>query len=191
MNSNEIILEAIDESIAVKKIIREEMVGGIEKISEAIVASYKNGGKLVLFGNGGSASDAQHVAAEFVGRFELDRQALPAIALTTDTSILTAVGNDYGFETVFSKQVEAVVKEGDVVIGISTSGNSPNVLNGILEARKKGAVTIGMTGEKGEKLAGAVDFAFLAPTGNTARIQEAHITVLHIICNIVEKTLFG
>lgn len=191
MKTDDIVVESLEESIEVKKLVMEGMVGEIAKISDAVVECYKNGGKVVLFGNGGSASDAQHIAAEFVGRFELDRSSLPAIALTTDTSILTALGNDYGFETVFSKQVEAIVEEGDVAIGISTSGNSPNVLKGIQSARDKDAVTVGMTGEKGEKLAGMVDMAFAAPSSNTARIQEAHITVLHIICNVVEKALFG
>lgn len=191
MKTEELVIKDLEEGIEVKKSIIGEMVGDVAKISEAVVDCYQGGGKVVLFGNGGSASDAQHIAAEFVGRFELERRPLPAIAFTTDTSILTALGNDYGFETVFSKQVEAIVEEGDVVIGISTSGDSPNVLDGIQKARTKGAVTVGMTGEKGEKLAGIVDMAFMAPTNSTARIQEAHIAVLHIICNVVEKALFG
>ncbi|MDC4225142.1 MAG: SIS domain-containing protein [Candidatus Manganitrophus sp.] len=147
--SSEIIRRTIQESIQVKESIVRTMIPEIAQAAAWIVESYRNGGKLVLFGNGGSAGDAQHIAAELVGRFERERRALPAIALTTNTSTLTAIGNDYGYNKIFSRQVEAWVQPADVVIGISTSGNSPNVLEGIAAAKTKGAKTIGLTGEKG------------------------------------------
>ena len=155
-----------------------------------IIDSYRNGGKLILFGNGGSAADAQHLAGEMVGRFLKERAALPAIALNTNTSILTALGNDYDFDVIFSRQLEAWVKRDDVVIGISTSGNSPNVLKGVETANSQSAQTIGLTGCGGGQLAKIVDLALVVPSDDTPRIQEAHITIGHILCDIVEKTLF-
>lgn len=162
----------------------------IEKISQMIVNCYKNNGKVVLFGNGGSAADAQHIAGELVGKFKLERKSLPAIALTTNTSIITAVGNDYSFERVFERQVESMVDDRDVVIGISTKGNSGNVIKGILKAKEKGAKTIAFTGRTGGRLKGIVDVLLNIPSDNTPRIQEAHITIGHIICGVTEDQLF-
>lgn len=151
-----------------------------------IVDTVKAGKKLLICGNGGSAADAQHIAAEFVGRYETERQALPAIALTTDTSALTALANDYSFERVFARQVEALAADGDLLIAISTSGNSPNVIAAIMEARRKQCFVLGMTGANGKKLASLSDLCFMAPSVRTARIQEAHITVAHIWCEMVD-----
>lgn len=144
------------------------------------------GGKILLMGNGGSAADSQHIAAEIVGRYKRERRGLPAIALTTDTSILTSVGNDYGFDYVFARQVEALCTEKDVVIGISTSGNSANVVAGIEAAKQIGATTIGMTGSSGGKLAALCDLTFAMPSGDTPRVQEAHILLGHILCDLVD-----
>ena len=185
------IAKRLEESAQVKLAIAKSQVGEIESIARLIIAAYKRGGKVVLFGNGGSAADAQHIACELVGRFKLDRQALAAIALTTDTSILTAVANDCGYEMVFSRQVEALVDKKDVVIGISTSGDSPNVIEAIKVAKTKGAKTIGLTGGNGGRLAQVVDLALIVPSDSTPRIQEAHITIGHIVCELVEKELFG
>ncbi len=146
---------------------------------------------MVLFGNGGSAADAQHVAAELVNRFLMDRDALAAISLSTDTSILTSVCNDADFDQVFSRQVRALVQKGDVAVGISTSGNSPNVINGLVAAREKGATAVGFTGRGGGELKDVVDVCFGVPSDSTPRIQEAHITVWHAICEVVEKEMSG
>lgn len=154
------------------------------------VEAIRKGGKLLLFGNGGSAADAQHLAAEFVNRFLLDRQALPAIALSTDSSILTSVSNDRDFSQIFQRQIEALGRKGDIAFGISTSGNSSNVLKGIEAARALGMKTVGLTGGKGGKLAGIVDHALVVPSRSTPRIQEVHITVGHAICHLVEAQLF-
>ncbi len=183
------ITERLEESAQVKKVMAKSMVSEIERMANFIITAYKAGGKVVLFGNGGSAADAQHIACELVGRFMLKRQAFPAIALNTDTSTLTAVANDCGYETVFSRQVEALVNEKDVVIGISTSGDSPNVLEAIKTAKTKGAKTIGLTGGNGGKLATAADLVLAVPSDSTPRIQEAHITIGHIVCELVEKEL--
>jgi len=161
----------------------------IDDCAAIIVDTVKRGGKVLLCGNGGSAADAQHIAAEFVGRYETERRALPAIAFTTDTSALTAIANDYGFERVFARQVEALAAEGDCLIAISTSGNSPNVIAAVMAARQKGCKIIGMTGAKGKKLASLCDACLLVPSERTARIQEAHITVAHIWCEIVDETI--
>ncbi|MFC2020408.1 D-sedoheptulose 7-phosphate isomerase [Chloroflexota bacterium] len=177
------------ESASLQQVVAETMVGNIEQIISLIVSSYQTGGKVILFGNGGSASDAQHIAAELVGRLVLERPALPAIALNTNASILTAVANDYGYETIFSRQVEALANKGDVVIGFSTSGNSPNVIEAINLAKTKGAKTIGFTGRGGGKLAEAADLVLAVPADNTQRIQEAHITIGHIVCELVEREL--
>lgn len=149
------------------------------------------GQKVLVMGNGGSAADAQHLAAELVGRFLLERKALPAIALTTDSSILTAVGNDYGFERVFSRQVEALALPGDVVIGISTSGNSPNVLRALQAARALGCKTVGLLGKDGGSIASVVDIDLTVPATETPRIQEIHAIIVHILCHLVEQRLFG
>jgi D-sedoheptulose 7-phosphate isomerase len=183
------IKEELQASIEVKKAVIEQNVGIIGEIVEAVSDCLKNGHKLLFFGNGGSAADSQHIAAEFVSKFNIDRQALPAIALTVDTSILTSCANDYHFDRVFARQVEALGQEGDIAIGISTSGNSPNVLNAMEEARRKGLRTIAFTGETGGKLKDQVDICLRVPSKITARIQEAHITVAHILCNIIEKEL--
>ena len=150
----------------------------------------ESGGKLLFFGNGGSAADAQHLAAEFVGRFVKERRALPAIAFSTDTSILTAVGNDYGFDQIFVRQMEALGQPGDVAIGITTSGNSPNVLLAFKEATKLGLKTIGLAGKDGGQLARCVDLPIIVPASNTARIQECHIAIGHLFCELVEEKMF-
>jgi len=183
------IANRLEESAQRKKAIAKSRIAEIEHVVEFIIGAYKTGGKVVLFGNGGSAADAQHIASELVGRFMLKRQAFPAIALTTNTSTLTALANDYGYETVFSRQVEALVNERDVVIGISTSGNSPNVVEAIKMAKIKGAKTVALTGSDGGKLAEVADLALIVPSDSTPRIQEAHITIGHIVCELVEKEL--
>ena len=185
------IAQRLEESARIKKSIAEGKIGEIESMVNFILTAYKAGGKVVLFGNGGSAADAQHIAGELVGRFMLKRQAFPAIALTTNTSTLTAVANDCGYETVFSRQVEALVSEKDVVIGISTSGDSPNVLEAIKLAKRKGAKTIGLTGGDGGKLAAVADLVLTVPSDSPPRIQEAHITIGHIVCELVERELSG
>ena len=159
--------------------------------AQLIAQCLGDGGKVLLFGNGGSAADAQHLAAEFVGRFVLERNALPAIALTTDSSILTAVGNDYGFDQVFARQIQALGRPRDVAIGISTSGNSPNVVKAVSVAAERGLRTIGLAGRDGGLLAKAAEIAITVPSTNTARIQECHIAVGHVLCELVEDALFG
>ncbi len=181
------IKEFLYESAEVKKAVADTLA---DKILEAINltrASYQKGGKLLLMGNGGSAADAQHIAAEFVGRYKKERRPVAALALTVDTSILTCIGNDYGYDQVFSRQVESLAKPEDVVIGISTSGNSENVIRGVDKAREIGAKTIGLLGNQGGKLKDKVDLAIVVPSKNTARIQEAHITIGHIICEILDE----
>jgi D-sedoheptulose 7-phosphate isomerase len=155
-----------------------------------LVDAFDHGRKVLLFGNGGSAADAQHIAAEFVGRFAFDRPPLPALALSVNTSCVTAIGNDYGFDLVFSRQIEALGRPGDVAIGISTSGNSANVLCGVSAARKMGLHTVGLTSETGGKLKSAVDYCLCAPSNETPRIQECHILIGHIIAELVEQTIF-
>lgn len=181
----------LEENVRVQQAIARNTLGKIEAMVDLILAAYRSGGKIILCGNGGSAADAQHLAAELVGRFKLERRALPAIALNTNTSILTALGNDYGYETVFSRQVEALVNKNDVVIGLSTSGNSPNVIKAIEAAKAKGAKTIGLTGGKGGLITKVADLAITVPSDNTPRIQEAHITIGHIVCELVERELAG
>jgi len=171
--------------------ILNSQVGKIKEIAQLIIDCYKNNGKVILFGNGGSAADAQHIAGELVGKYQLERKSLPAIALTTNTSILSAVANDYDFSKIFERQIEGLVTNKDVVIGLSTSGNSENVIRGILKAKEIDAKTVAFTGKSGGKLKGKVDILLNIPSNNTPRIQEAHITVGHIICNLIEKELFG
>lgn len=178
------------ESIEVKEETLKRQSKVIAKIAQRVIRCYRQGKKVILFGNGGSAADAQHIAAELVCRFQKERKSLPAIALTTDTSALTAIGNDYGFDKIFSRQVESMAEEGDVAIGISTSGNSVNVIEGIKEAKKRGAYTVGFIGQTGGKLKNIVDLALCVPSEKTARIQETHITVGHIICELAEEELF-
>ena len=159
----------------------------IEKSIKIITECLKNNNKIIIFGNGGSAADAQHIVAEFIGRFLLERKSLPAIALTSNSSILTALGNDYSFNTIFSRQCEALVEKGDVVIGISTSGNSKNVKNGLMISKKMGAVTIGLLGSRGGTIGKICDISIIIDSTSTPRIQEAHRTIYHIICEEVEK----
>jgi D-sedoheptulose 7-phosphate isomerase len=163
----------------------------IAECADILCDTFKRGNKVLVCGNGGSAADAQHIAAEFVGRYEAERRALPAVALTTDTSALTAIANDYHFDTVFARQVEALAVNGDCLIALSTSGNSPNVIAGVMAARKLGCKIVGMTGANGKKLASLSDACILVPSERTARIQEAHITVAHIWCEIVEEWLIA
>jgi D-sedoheptulose 7-phosphate isomerase len=162
----------------------------LEAAAQACVVSLKTGGKILLAGNGGSAADAQHIAGEFVSRFAFDRPGLPAIALTVDTSILTAIGNDYGFEQLFARQVQAHGNKGDVFIGYSTSGKSPNVLSSFAEARKKGLICVGMTGNRGGPMRDLCDYLLEVPSGDTPKIQEGHLVLGHILCGLVEQALF-
>lgn len=159
----------------------------VRRCGEIIIETFRNGGKILVCGNGGSAADSQHIAAEFVGRYEAERRSLPAIALTTDTSALTALANDYDFERVFARQVEALASEGDCLIAISTSGNSPNVIAAAMEARRKGTKVVCLSGAKGKKLASLSDAAVLVPAERTARVQEAHITIAHVWCEMVDR----
>lgn len=170
--------------------LRRELTPAIESAVLLLVAAFKGGNKLLVMGNGGSAADAQHFVAEIVGRFKLERPALPAVALNTDTSILTAIGNDYGFERVFSRQVEAHAVAGDVVVGISTSGNSPNVQLALEEAKARGCRTIALLGKDGGSIRGVAELSLVVPSNDTPRIQEGHITVIHIVCDLVERQLF-
>lgn len=162
----------------------------IEKIAKTMINCYKNGGKVIFFGNGGSCSDSMHLATELISRYYIDRKSLPAMALTDSVS-LTAIGNDYGFEEVFKKQVEGCVKKGDVIIGISTSGNSKNVIKAIEKAKELGGITIAFTGKSGGFLKGKVDICLNIPSDDTPRIQEGYMLAGHIICELVEKELFG
>jgi D-sedoheptulose 7-phosphate isomerase len=182
----------IEASIAVKQNLLQNaaLVATVAEVSRVIVSALRQGGKILAFGNGGSAADAQHIVAEFVGRFAFDRPPLPALALSVNTSCVTAIGNDYGFDLVFSRQIEALGRKGDVAIGISTSGNSANVLGGMLASRKLGLHTIALTGCTGGQLKGTVDHCLCAPSNETPRIQECHILMGHIICELVEQTIF-
>lgn len=188
---NNLISEYFERSIQTKHELLKTKVEVIAQIAKLIANAYREGNKVVWFGNGGSAADAQHLACELVSRFYLERKALASIALTTNTSELTAIANDYDFSQVFARQVEALVNPGDVVIGISTSGNSQNVIEGIKEAKRLGAITIAFTGASGGKLKGKVDFLLAVPSEVTSHIQESHIMIGHIICYLVEKELFG
>jgi D-sedoheptulose 7-phosphate isomerase len=186
--------KSIQASISAKQALLNDsrIVAVIAKVGETILAAYRQGNKLMLFGNGGSASDAQHIASEFVGRFAFHRAALPAISLGVNGSCLTAIGNDYGFDHVFTRQIEALGRAGDVAVGISTSGNSGNVLQALATAKKMGLHTIALTGQTGGKLrdSGDVDCCICAPTDETPRIQECHILIGHVICELVEQELF-
>jgi len=183
------IKEIFLESIQVKEDLMRAKIEAIMDIAGLAIDSLKKGGKVMFFGNGGSASDSQHLAAELVGRFKKDRTALPAIALTVNTSILTALANDYGYDVVFARQVEALGQKNDLVIGISTSGKARNVVAGIKQARKMGLKTVALTGGDGGELSKAADVALMVPSTVTARIQEAHITIGHIICELIEQEL--
>ena len=161
----------------------------VEKAIKEIINCLERGNKIIIFGNGGSAADAQHMAAEFIGRFQKERQSFPAISLTTDSSIITAIGNDYNFNKIFSRQAESLVKNGDIIIAISTSGNSGNIINGIKTSKKLGAKIISLTGKNGFKMKSISDIFLNVPSITTPRIQEAHRTIIHIICELVENKL--
>ncbi|MDD4274329.1 MAG: D-sedoheptulose 7-phosphate isomerase [Desulfobacter postgatei] len=186
------ITQQIAESIAVKRRILDDelLVGRIEESARLLINSYQSGGKSLLAGNGGSAADAQHIAGEFVSRFYFDRPGLPSIALTTDTSILTAIGNDYGYERLFARQVQAQGVAGDVFIGISTSGNSKNIVEALKMCQEKGIATVGLTGEKIGDMDQYCDICIKVPSTETPRIQEAHILIGHVICCLVEDVIF-
>ena len=185
-----LIEEWAGDSARVKTLFFKNNSQKVAEAATALSAAFRQGRKVLLFGNGGSAADAQHIAAEFVGRFVPDRRALPAISLATDTSALTALGNDYGYNFVFSRQVEALGVSGDVAIGISTSGNSPNVIAALDAARSIGMLTIGFTGEGGGKMVSHTDILFCVPSKYTPRIQETHLTLAHILCEVVDRELF-
>jgi len=186
------IKNSIQASIAAKQLLLNdsELISNIARVSEMLVDAMKQCNKVLLFGNGGSAADAQHVAAEFVGRFAFNRPPLPALALSVNTSCVTAIGNDYGFDLVFARQLEALGKRNDVAIGISTSGSSPNVLCAMDVAKSIGVRTVALTGASGGKLKGTVEFCLRAPSNETPRIQECHILMGHIISELVEETIF-
>jgi D-sedoheptulose 7-phosphate isomerase len=182
----------VEASIAVKQELlqSEDVLLAVAKASEILIDALRKGNKALLFGNGGSAADAQHIAAELVGRFAFDRPALPALALSVNTSCVTAIGNDYGFEQVFSRQLEALARPGDVAIGISTSGNSANVLHALTTAKKMGLHTVALTGRTGGRLRSIVDHCIYAPSADTPRIQECHNLIGHIISELVEREIF-
>jgi D-sedoheptulose 7-phosphate isomerase len=187
------IKEQIQASIDTKQNILndEALMQTIAQVGRECVDLYKKGKKTLLAGNGGSAADAQHIAAELVGRYGFDRPSIPSIALTTDTSNLTAIGNDYGYDKVFSRQMEGMGSEGDLFIGISTSGNSENIVNAINAAKAKGVTTVALVGRDGGEMAKIADYAIIVPSNATPRIQESHILIGHMICDIIEKELFG
>ncbi|MDQ3180675.1 MAG: D-sedoheptulose 7-phosphate isomerase [Acidobacteriota bacterium] len=180
-------MKSLKEHQTVFQKLLAEQCEPIEYCRKLIWESLSAGKKVLICGNGGSAADAQHFAAELVGRFEAARRGFPSIALTTDSSALTAIGNDFGFEQIFARQVDAFAAEGDILVGISTSGNSPNIISAVMTARQLGCKTIGLTGAKGKKLASLCDAAVLVPSERTARIQEAHITIIHIWCEMIDK----
>src|SRR5512137_2774933 len=184
------IIKIFRESSQIKEVFVNENLNRIVGVVGAVTAALKSGNKILLFGNGGSAADAQHLAAEFVNRFVIERPPLPAIALTTDTSIITSIGNDYDFSEIFSKQIRAIGQAGDVAWGISTSGNSSNVLKGLEMAKKMGLITVAFTGKDGGDIAKMVDFSIHVSSSSTARIQETHITAGHAICELVDIKLF-
>jgi len=190
---SELIKNILKESCEVKqKVIDDDrLIQVIQNVSDACIKALRNGNKILFAGNGGSASDAQHIAAELVGRYEMDRKGLPALALTTNISELTAISNDYGYDDVFKRQVQALGRSGDIFFGLSTSGNSPNVVNAITECKQLGLVTVAMTGESGGKLKSMSHYCINVPSKNTARIQETHITIGHIICKAIEDTIFA
>jgi D-sedoheptulose 7-phosphate isomerase len=187
------IKEQIKASFETKQKIyeNEQLLNTVADVAKKCVDVYKAGKKTMLAGNGGSAADAQHIAAELVGRYGFDRPSLPSLALTTDTSNLTAIGNDYGYEQVFSRQLEGMGQEGDLFIGISTSGNSANIVKAFESAKKKGIMTVALTGRDGGEMAKIADIAMVIPSNDTPRIQESHILVGHILCDIIEKEIFG
>ncbi|RLP54958.1 MAG: SIS domain-containing protein [Ketobacter sp.] len=168
----------------------EELISKLELVAEACIQCMRNGGKVLLAGNGGSAADAQHIAGEFVSRFAFDRPGLPAIALTTDTSILTAIGNDYGYENLFARQVQAHGQAGDLFLGYSTSGKSPNILSAFKEARERGLICVGLAGNRGGPMRELCDYLLEVPSSDTPKIQEGHLVLGHILCGLVENAMF-
>ncbi|MFA6190709.1 MAG: D-sedoheptulose 7-phosphate isomerase [Sulfurimonas sp.] len=169
----------------------DALLNKIEEVAQMCVELYRGSNKTILAGNGGSAADAQHIAAELVGRYGFDRPSIPSLALTTDTSNLTAIGNDYGYDKVFSRQLEGMGQSGDIFIGISTSGNSLNIINAFHSAKKKGITTVALVGRDGGEMAKLADYAIVVPSDSTPRIQESHILIGHILCDIIEKEIFG
>ena len=169
----------------------EDLLNKIETVARKCVDLYRGDKKTILAGNGGSAADAQHIAAELVGRYGFDRPSLPSLALTTDTSNLTAIGNDYGYDQVFSRQLEGMGQKGDIFIGISTSGNSANIIRAFDSAKQKGIMTVALTGRDGGEMAKLADIALIVPSDSTPRIQESHILIGHILCDIIEKEIFA
>jgi D-sedoheptulose 7-phosphate isomerase len=186
------IYEKINEAqkIMAAMLVDEQLLTTLAQAAEVCITCLQGGGKILLAGNGGSAADAQHIAGEFVSRFAFDRPGLPAIALTTDTSILTAIGNDYGYEKLFARQVQAHGQEGDVFIGYSTSGRSPNILLALQEAQARGLSCIGLTGNRGGPMQGNCDYLLEVPSPDTPKIQEGHLVLGHILCGLVERALF-
>lgn len=187
------IIDRLNKSIEVKKqiIVNDNLIGTIEKAANILITAFQNGNKVLFCGNGGSAADAQHLAAELSGKFYFERPPLPAEACHVNASFITAVGNDYGYKTIFSRYVKANGKKGDILIGLSTSGNSENVVEALKSAKENEMICIGFTGENGGKMRELSDLLINVPSNDTPRIQESHITIGHIICEIVEKTLFG
>jgi len=169
----------------------DELLNKIEQVAQMCVELYRGSNKTILAGNGGSAADAQHIAAELVGRYGFDRPSIPSLALTTDTSKLTAIGNDYGYDKIFSRQLEGMGQDGDIFIGISTSGNSANIINAFKSAKEKNIATVALVGKDGGEMAKLADIALVVPSDSTPRIQESHILIGHILCDIIEKEIFG
>ncbi|MBI4824952.1 MAG: D-sedoheptulose 7-phosphate isomerase [Nitrospirae bacterium] len=184
------ILKAFEDSASVKREFIKANIDAVIEVSNLIAEAFNSGSKLMIFGNGGSSTDAAHIAAEFVGRFKMERPALPAIDLNTNMAVVTAIANDYDFSDIFVRQLKAHAQDGDVAIGISTSGNSQNVIKAVEEAKKRRIRTIVFTGAKGGKLAAIADHVFAVPSSDTPRIQETHITLGHVICQMVEEILF-
>jgi D-sedoheptulose 7-phosphate isomerase len=187
----DVVLKAFNDSAAVKQQFVRDHADRIVEVAKLIVRAFREGHKVLLFGNGGSATDAAHVAAEFVGRYKRERTPLPAIALATDIAAITCIANDYGYDELFARQVRAHGQKGDIAIAISTSGNSPNVLKGVAAAKEGGLTTVAWTGGTGGKLAALADFAFVVPSSVTARIQESHITLGHVLCELTEEEFLG
>jgi D-sedoheptulose 7-phosphate isomerase len=196
MTDSDDLQQRVTQSLRESIVAKERLIGSMEtvamiaQVSELLIEALQAGHKLLCFGNGGSAADAQHIAAEFVGRFAFDRPALPALALSANTSCITAIGNDYGFDLVFSRQIEALGHRGDVAIGISTSGNSPNVLRALLAGKNMGLHTVALTGWSGGDLKHIVDYCICAPSNDTPRVQECHILIGHVIAQCVEQVIF-
>jgi D-sedoheptulose 7-phosphate isomerase len=189
MRAIDVVIKELETGAELRRRVARELADTIVSAAQMITSAYSSGGKVLLIGNGGSAADAQHIAAELVGRFEAENKGRPAIALTTDTSVLTAISNDYGYDSVFSRQIEALADKGDVLIAISTSGHSINILNAVDAAHKAGVKVIGLTGKDGGALKAKADLAITIPSDSVPRIQEIHITIGHIICNLVKKGL--